>query len=380
MARHGTPHPGLFARAGHASLPFKKERLTGVMAHGTSDSPSSVAGRVRERLNLIRAIPTDREGVADASFSKATSVLATAPGASVPTSWRAVAPTPANTTSSSSAAPGPPARSSRLGSCAAFRGRRSIYQRRRTDLGIGRRSLSPTTRAPPSSMFRGVSEHPVPAGKPCRRRRRPSRSGAPVTAGTHSSTAWLFQRGPALRLQRVLAVRVALPRPPFLLQLIRTEMDVLDAVDSASSTTAGGRIATASEIRSSSRRACWGPGGRSLQPPLRGLASGLRGGPVRSHLTSIVGDDGNPQPAAWIVRRPVQRIIFDSRGGQWGGQGHVRAQRRADCSGGGDPAPVFAPLAPWGRVSLAGGAPMRPRWLMLSGRRVRFQRHDEISA
>ena len=124
-----------------------------------------------------------------------------------------------------------------------------------------------------------------------------------------------------------------------------------------------------------------GLGERYFSHPFVVSHQGLRGGPVRSHLRSIVGDDGEPTASNLDLVRPatVQRIIFDSpEGNRAVGVTYV-LNDAPTSTGGGDPAPVFAPLAPWGRVILAGGALMSPRLLMLSGVGP-FQRHDEIFA
>ncbi len=96
---------------------------------------------------------------------------------------------------------------------------------------------------------------------------------------------------------------------------------------------------------------------------------GMRGGPVRSHLTSIVGPGGESirRNLTLIPFAKVERIIFDAT-----------ANNRAAGLTYATPDGVrFAALVRGGRIVLAGGALMTPRLLLLSGVGP-FAKHDEI--
>jgi len=131
---------------------------------------------------------------------------------------------------------------------------------------------------------------------------------------------------------------------------------------------------------------------------------GLRGGPVRTHLTSIVGSDGeSTRPNLDVIRfAKVERIVFgafDSH--QAVGITYVARQSSQDLPAsapqekfpaflgvrvGSEPADLpaegqgsatFVRLTEDGRIILAAGALMTPRLLLLSGVGP-VQRHDEI--
>ena len=98
---------------------------------------------------------------------------------------------------------------------------------------------------------------------------------------------------------------------------------------------------------------------------------GLRGGPVRSHLTSIIGPDGESsrRNLALIAFAKVERIVFDATAGT----------RAAGVVYSTPDGVRFAPLARGGKIVLAGGALMTPRLLLLSGVGP-SAKHDEIFA
>jgi cellobiose dehydrogenase (acceptor) len=96
---------------------------------------------------------------------------------------------------------------------------------------------------------------------------------------------------------------------------------------------------------------------------------GMRGGPVRSHLTSIVGPTGEAirRNFTLIPFAKAERIVFEPRAGN-------RASGLTYVTSDGA---HFAPLARGGTIILAGGALMTPRLLLLSGVGP-FAKHDEI--
>jgi cellobiose dehydrogenase (acceptor) len=119
-----------------------------------------------------------------------------------------------------------------------------------------------------------------------------------------------------------------------------------------------------------------GLGERYFSHPYVVSYQGLRGGPVRSYLTSIVNTHGESTAANLDLLgfAKVQRIIFDSvHGNKAVGITYLPQPPAAPPDG----APVFVPLAGGGRVILAAGALMSPRLLLLSGVGP-FHRHDEI--
>jgi cellobiose dehydrogenase (acceptor) len=97
--------------------------------------------------------------------------------------------------------------------------------------------------------------------------------------------------------------------------------------------------------------------------------NGLRGGPVRSHLTSIVGPTGeSSRPNLTLIPfAKAERIVFDPRVGN----------RAAGLTYATPNGTRFAGLATGGKIVLAGGALMTPRLLLLSGVGP-FAKHDEI--
>lgn len=99
---------------------------------------------------------------------------------------------------------------------------------------------------------------------------------------------------------------------------------------------------------------------------------GVRGGPVRSHLTPIVGADGASTRTNLTVIpfASVGQILFD-RDDPARAVGVTYADRLRGGRVG------FVPLSAGGRIVLAGGALMTPRLLLLSGVGPRA-RHDEV--
>jgi hypothetical protein len=100
----------------------------------------------------------------------------------------------------------------------------------------------------------------------------------------------------------------------------------------------------------------------------------LRGGPVRSHLASIVDSTGAPTVSNLDLLgfAKVQRIVFDEVDRRRA-VGITYLLQPADPSA----APTFVPLAAGGRIILAAGALMSPRLLLQSGVGP-FHRQDEI--
>jgi choline dehydrogenase-like flavoprotein len=226
-----------------------------------------------------------------------------------------------------------------------------------------------------------------PKGEPYRQKETPFTFQGTGYGGNSQFNGMLFQGAPPFDFSESWPFRwrYRALRPYF--DLIRTEMDVSSTPSTDALFYNRGAAGIAHDIYRAHKfveadtSMLGGLGERYFSHPFVVSHHGLRGGPVQSHLTSIVGDDGESTAGNLDLVRlaAVQRIIFDSpEGSRAVGVTYV-FNDATTSPGGGDPAPVFAPLAPWGRVILAGGALMSPRLLMLSGVGP-FHRHDEIFA
>ena len=112
-----------------------------------------------------------------------------------------------------------------------------------------------------------------------------------------------------------------------------------------------------------------GLGERYFSHPYVVSHDGLRGGPVRHHLTSIVGPHGESTRANLEIlpHTKVDRIVFSE----------VERSRAVGITCTTGTSTFFISLGREGRIVLAGGALMSPRLLLLSGVGP-FDRHDEI--
>ena len=167
-------------------------------------------------------------------------------------------------------------------------------------------------------------------------------------------------------------------RPYF--ELVRSEMQVSNR-PSADGVFYNGEAATIIHDIYSAHRftevdtsALGGLGERYFSHPYVVSHRGLRGGPVRSHLASIVDRTGAPTaPNLDLLGfAKVQRIVFDEVDRRRA-VGITYLPQPADPSA----APTFVPLAAGGRIILAAGALMSPRLLLQSGVGP-FHRQDEI--
>lgn len=215
-----------------------------------------------------------------------------------------------------------------------------------------------------------------PKGEPYRQKETPFTYQGTGYGGNSQFNGMLFQAAPPFDFDEFWPAgwRYRDLRPYF--DLIRTQMQVSDtpSTDGAfynrEATTIAHDIYRAHHFIEVDTSALGGHGDRYFSRPYVVSHEGLRGGPVRSYLASIVGTDGQSTAANLdlIGLAKVQRIIFDSPDGSRAvGITYVAS----------DGAPTFVPLAEGGRIILAGGALMSPRLLLLSGVGP-FRRHDEI--
>jgi choline dehydrogenase-like flavoprotein len=118
-----------------------------------------------------------------------------------------------------------------------------------------------------------------------------------------------------------------------------------------------------------------GLGERYFSAPYVVSHQGLRGGPVRSLLSSVVDTGGQSKAVNLDLLgfSKVQRIVFGNAQRDEAAGITYLPQPPASPA----PAPIFVPLAPEGRIILAAGALMSPRLLLLSGAGP-FHLHDQI--
>ena len=245
-----------------------------------------------------------------------------------------------------------------------------------TSATVGGREFVPYD--PSSTIFDVPGEYTnipfQPKGEPFRQRQTPFTYQGTGYGGNSQFNGMLFQAAPPFDFDGFWPREWAYDRVRPYIDRVLAEMHVSDIPSTdgvfynAGASTIVGDIYRAHGFAEADTSVLGGLGDRYFSRAFVVTASGARGGPVRSHLTAIVGPDGrSTRPNFEIVPfATVQRIIFDPPAGDVAIGVEYSAQTRS-----------FAALAPGGILVLAGGALMTPRLLLLSGVGP-FARHDEI--